>query len=936
MQRAINEGRLLDLLPLDTPVEAMYAPPPKQPILLLQNGGAVMSDGAIAGSVIGAVCAGIIAVALFVKINRHRRRRREGYYDDDGSPKNASRSVEIPDEIRRGGPSALGGAPPTGAFVSDRAVGGEDDGRKDGVIGATAPNYGTRSRTATKRSQVQGYDDLEGAEDGAAVALALGGGGNGSFVEEEKAECDEDGAGAAVNGRAKGTTPTSRSRGTTSSSGDGNVVNDSYEFDASVTSSSYAGSSGWSSSAGVSSLNTASVEGSLVDTSGDGAAGGATLAAIGAASAVTSKAAARESQRQSQMRSAKGGMVAAESVGAGAALDDGSKGESTMDSYIGQTPSRSDFDTAIDAGDWAAVGATAALLASASEAESLEASTANRSREGGHTTSYTSPSKSTVSSLDNQRAAELDRLVDAGDWEGVVMAAAKFEALEGDKGAESVGRGASGSDARSVERSLASASGAEEYSRSFVETRSTGTGGHSVGTSSAYSAGIESAGVSTSISESPTNAQKRAEIRSEVESLVQRVVPDEIDNVDEMLLQFHGREEELVETLRTMQERSIAQRNRAAVHKTAKREAKRSVLKERKSGGGKPSMPPPGGPDVLALVPAEEMPQQQGLGSPAAAAAFAAATLGAAGAAPVWLEEDSREEVPLDAAVAAAAEMEAESGDGSSRKRAAPASSSPEARTALERAIEAGDWEAVGEAAAMMSDASATTADIEGRGGVMSEESFDRSVHSGASRSTGWSSRKSAISSAMDADRAAELDELIDNGDWSGVVAAASKYSAVDNANASSASKGSRRWKKPRAASAGVDSGSSGASQGSGSGSSRGWRSKLLHIGSKRKDAAGQSPAAHKQPSGDATQEEQDALEQAEIWMAIAEQSKQRGEEPEGASDAADWAIQRSLSALRHAEMTGNLEAGGDGGGRGSGGASGRKDESSGSLDESV
>jgi hypothetical protein len=50
-------------------------------------------------------------------------------------------------------------------------------------------------------------------------------------------------------------------------------------------------------------------------------------------------------------------------------------------------------------------------------------------------------------------------------------------------------------------------------------------------------------------------------------------------------------------------------------------------------------------------------------------------------------------------------------------------------------------------------------------------------------------------------------------------------------------------------------------------------------------------------------QEEQDALAQAEIWMAIAAQSKQEGsKEAKGASAAADWAIQRSLSALQSAD----------------------------------
>ena len=63
--------------------------------------------------------------------------------------------------------------------------------------------------------------------------------------------------------------------------------------------------------------------------------------------------------------------------------------------------------------------------------------------------------------------------------------------------------------------------------------------------------------------------------------MVRRVVSDEIDNVDEMMKQFRGREEELVETLRTMQERSVAQRARAAVHKSAKIQARRSVQEKR-------------------------------------------------------------------------------------------------------------------------------------------------------------------------------------------------------------------------------------------------------------------------------------------------------------------------------------------------------------------
>lgn len=58
--------------------------------------------------------------------------------------------------------------------------------------------------------------------------------------------------------------------------------------------------------------------------------------------------------------------------------------------------------------------------------------------------------------------------------------------------------------------------------------------------------------------------------RAEVEALIRRVVPDEIENVDDIMVQFSGREEELIETLRAMQEKSIAQRARAAVQRSAR------------------------------------------------------------------------------------------------------------------------------------------------------------------------------------------------------------------------------------------------------------------------------------------------------------------------------------------------------------------------------
>jgi hypothetical protein len=83
---------------------------------------------------------------------------------------------------------------------------------------------------------------------------------------------------------------------------------------------------------------------------------------------------------------------------------------------------RDDLNAAIEAGDWAVVGATAALLAD-SFAENMILS---ESEHGEH--SYHSREASYSESSDsNRRAKELDRMVETGDWEGVVLAAAQFD-----------------------------------------------------------------------------------------------------------------------------------------------------------------------------------------------------------------------------------------------------------------------------------------------------------------------------------------------------------------------------------------------------------------------------------------------------------------------------------------------------------------------------
>mmetsp|Transcript_23767 Transcript_23767/g.65923 ORF Transcript_23767/g.65923 Transcript_23767/m.65923 type:complete len:951 (+) Transcript_23767:245-3097(+) len=497
--------------------------------------------------------------------------------------------------------------------------------------------------------------------------------------------------------------------------GDSSVGGEMSNFDNSGdASSSNAGSSGWSSSAGIDSMNTGSADGLDFEK---------TIPAIATTLPLVSR---------------------------GSPPGKGTEQSGTIDPAPQVT--RDDLDSAIEAGDWAAVGATAALLAAASDSQSFssksEQYTGTRSRSG-----------SSVSSLDVARAAELDHLVDAGDWEGVVLAAAKYE---GDESKDSLPSASiSGSDTRS---------------------------------------NADTAGQTADSSVGSSKGLKRQEYRAIVEDLVQRVVPEEIENVDEMMLQFRGREDELVETLRAMQERAVAQKARSNSQRAAKQQAK--LTSAAAKAEAESSVPPKSSKSI-------------GTGQVSAAMATAK-SLGTGEIGNSKNKKEHRKEPPRDKEGKVTAK---------------------ETHSALEAAIEAGDWDAVGEAAAMLTDSnSLTSADTDEINKYADGVSTDGS---------------SAAGSKNLADVADELEELIEAGDWKGVVQAAS-------------TKGAQMEKKPENT------------------ETRRIR-RLKHL-----------------------QEEQEALAQAEIWSAIAEQSKQESERPhQGAADAADWAISRSLNALVEAELAG-------------------------------
>jgi hypothetical protein len=303
---------------------------------------------------------------------------------------------------------------------------------------------------------------------------------------------------------------------------------------------SSAGESGWSSNQDMSSVDSKSLDSGAGQIAyvGGGIGGAAALAgAAGVAAAHSSESSSR----------------------GGATPEDSSITPSrdySADASLQST--YSELDEAIQKGDWAAVGVTAALLASQSHDE-------------GSTQGSRPHGINKKASLNPQRAAELDALVEAGDWEGVVAAAARFDAQEALRGESTTASGGAGSS-----RSRDSPSGGSVGGSSIGTGPSFMTSGtlESTTSPSTFTAGNTATSDTAS---TRSKARKLNEIREEVEALVNAVVPEEADNVDEMMTQFRGREEELVETLRSMQERQVAQKARLESQKQAKRDAKAFV-----------------------------------------------------------------------------------------------------------------------------------------------------------------------------------------------------------------------------------------------------------------------------------------------------------------------------------------------------------------------
>ena len=200
-----------------------------------------------------------------------------------------------------------------------------------------------------------------------------------------------------------------------------------------------------------------------------------------------------------------------------------------------------ELDTAIANSDWAAVGATAAVFASQPQPPIVRRNKLECSCSSANLPDF------------SEKAEELDRLIEAGDWKAVVTTAAIYDA-KGESFTESA-----------VE---------EDANRSCQSRTSTQGSDANDSCTSLMDNSLEGRSTGRSVTTSASRKELVQEIHAQVIRLVRDVVPDEEKNIDEMMLQFKDREEELLETLRSMKEKVVAKKARLESRKIAKRNSR--------------------------------------------------------------------------------------------------------------------------------------------------------------------------------------------------------------------------------------------------------------------------------------------------------------------------------------------------------------------------
>jgi hypothetical protein len=177
------------------------------------------------------------------------------------------------------------------------------------------------------------------------------------------------------------------------------------------------------------------------------------------------------------------------------------------------------LERAIIVGEWSAVGASAAILARSVMMDS------DAGPDMSTDTSFASAQEEWNSRTDSQMVHdavtvdELDKFIEDENWEAVVSAAAKFESEADD--------------------SSATTFELDDDDEDFLTTTTTfDAEGTVADTITTYATGA---------TDDPTRAQ--------IAALLEQVAPDELDSLNDMLEQFQGREDDLIETLKVMEQR---------------------------------------------------------------------------------------------------------------------------------------------------------------------------------------------------------------------------------------------------------------------------------------------------------------------------------------------------------------------------------------------
>jgi hypothetical protein len=184
------------------------------------------------------------------------------------------------------------------------------------------------------------------------------------------------------------------------------------------------------------------------------------------------------------------------------------------------------------------VGATAALIANIGPPTSPPTTTSpTKSKQDDFNASNFS-----VTSHEKHQVEELENLVEAGDWTAVMAAATRFETA---------------SDTDSLRDLMESRQSMFDESMQGMDTS------REQSPEKPSEKSPDNSIVSPESSSPESNAESRSSwsdanpgLRAEIEDLVKSVVPEELENIDEMLLQFRGREDELITTLRTMEKKN--------------------------------------------------------------------------------------------------------------------------------------------------------------------------------------------------------------------------------------------------------------------------------------------------------------------------------------------------------------------------------------------